>query len=86
MAMRDNASLTELIETTKRASPGAMAKIVAFARAAIQAEEVSEQTERDAWLEAAEPLEPYDWGTVDPKTLGQPVTYVEGIGAVVEFE
>ncbi len=32
--------------------------------------------EAKAWLQAdlAPPLEPYDWGDIDPSTLGRPVT------------
>ena len=40
------------------------------------------------WLEAdlAPPLEPYDWGDVDPSTLGEPLRYVEGQGWVTDKE
>lgn len=37
-----------------------------------------------AWLGAVEPIEPYEWGGVDPLSLGEPVEYVEGVGAVVK--
>lgn len=40
--------------------------------------------ESSAWLESVEPIEPYDWGGIDPLSLGEPVEYVEGIGAVVK--
>lgn len=40
--------------------------------------------ESSAWLGSVEPIEPYDWGGVDPLSLGEPVEYVEGIGAVVK--
>lgn len=40
--------------------------------------------ESQAWLGSVEPIEPYDWSGVDPMTLGEPVKFVEGIGAVVE--
>lgn len=48
------------------------------------------QHEMDAetreWMEAdlVEPLPPYDWGNVDPLTLGKPVRYVAGMGLVIE--
>ncbi len=37
------------------------------------------------WLEAdlAPPMEPYDWGDVDPNTLGKPILYVPGEGIMV---
>lgn len=40
--------------------------------------------ESRVWLGAVEPIEPYDWGGVDPLSLGEPVEYVEGVGAVVK--
>ena len=83
MAMRDDARLAELLQTVGRASPGALARIVAFARRTVQAEEAKAAAEHQAWLDAAEPLEPYDWGGVEPTSLGRPVTFVEGRGAVV---
>ena len=40
------------------------------------------------WLETdishLEEYEHYDWGDLDPLTLGKPVEYVSGIGFVVE--
>lgn len=48
------------------------------------------QHEMDAetreWIEAdlVEPLPPYDWGNVDPLTLGKPVRYVADMGLVIE--
>ena len=38
------------------------------------------------WMEAdlMEPLPPYNWGDVDPLTLGNPVSYVPGVGLVIE--
>jgi hypothetical protein len=40
------------------------------------------------WLETdlshISELEPYDWGDIDPTTLGKPVHYEPGIGFVVE--
>jgi hypothetical protein len=83
MAMSDDRALFELIETARKASPGAMARIVAFAREAVQVEAKQDEAEREAWLDSAEPLEPYDWGNADPAALGQRVTYIEGVGAVV---
>lgn len=50
-------------------------------------EEVDAETR--AWLDAepAPPLEPYDWGDVDPETLGQGrVEYVQGKGWIVTGE
>lgn len=43
--------------------------------------------ERD-WLESdlsrLEEYEPYNWGSLDPLTLGKPLQYVPNIGLVVE--
>ena len=49
------------------------------------AEEQELDEESRLWLEAdlAPPLEPYDWGDVDPSTLGKPIRYVPGEGIVV---
>lgn len=49
----------------------------------------AEDEETQAWLDAplAPPLEPYDWGDVDPKTLGQgQVRYVQGRGWTITDE
>lgn len=44
-------------------------------------------TEKD-WLESdlsrLEEYEPYEWGELDPLTLGKAVQYIPGIGLVVE--
>lgn len=53
---------------------------------AVEVETMS-QEDQD-WLETdlsrLSEFEPYDWGDVDPTTLGKPVHYEPGIGFVVE--
>lgn len=48
----------------------------------------SEKTAERDWLDSdlsrLEEYEPYDWGEIDPLTLGKPVQYVPSIGLVVE--
>ena len=49
-------------------------------------EEAQERDEESrAWQSAdlAPPLEPYDWGDVEPSVLGKPIRYVPGEGIVV---
>jgi len=40
------------------------------------------------WLTAdlSPPLEPYDWGEIDPDTLGKPIHFEVGVGFIVEGE
>jgi hypothetical protein len=42
--------------------------------------------ESEAWLSAdlAAPLEGYEWGDVDPGSLGKAIDYQPGVGIVVE--
>ena len=48
----------------------------------------SETTDNKDWLDKdisrLEDYEPYDWGEIDPLTLGKPVKYIPNIGLVVE--
>ncbi|NET89270.1 MAG: hypothetical protein F6K45_14445 [Kamptonema sp. SIO1D9] len=45
------------------------------------------EAERD-WLESdlanLDKYDPYDWGDLDPQTLGKPLIYVPDLGFVVE--
>lgn len=45
-------------------------------------------TEDQAWLEADTEgeLPPYNWGEIDPLTLGKPVEYIPGEGTVIVEE
>lgn len=36
-----------------------------------------------ALLAALDTLPPYDWGTLDPTTLGDPVHVIPGVGAAI---
>ena len=38
----------------------------------------------DSNLSRLEDYEPYDWGEIDPLTLGKPVKYIPNIGLVVK--
>jgi hypothetical protein len=54
----------------------------------IASTELSENTADQDWLESdlshLEEYEPYDWGDLDPLTLGKPIKYVPDLGFVVE--
>jgi hypothetical protein len=49
--------------------------------------ELMDQKDKD-WLESDlshfSEIEPYDWGDVDPASLGKPIYYEPGLGFVVE--
>lgn len=47
-------------------------------------QQVTEQDWLSGDLSRLEEYEPYDWGELDPLTLGKAVQYVPGIGLVVE--
>jgi hypothetical protein len=50
----------------------------------ISDEELENSGWRELYLEGEIP--PYDWGDVDPMTLGQPARYVPGVGVVIAEE
>lgn len=64
--------------------PAKLAEVADFIQWLRAKQERELSAESRAWLDVAEPIEPYEWGGVDPLTLGEPVTFVEGVGAIVE--
>ncbi len=54
----------------------------------ISTKELGENTVDQNWLEGdlscLEQYEPYDWGNVDPLTLGKPVKYILDVGFRIE--
>ncbi|WP_293134223.1 hypothetical protein [Microcoleus sp. bin38.metabat.b11b12b14.051] len=50
----------------------------------ISDEELENSAWRELYLESEIP--PYDWGDVNPMTLGKPVRYVSGVGCVITEE
>lgn len=55
-------------------------------RVAGRATEMDRETELWLGADLGGELPPYDWGELDPLTLGHPVRYVPGVGLIVEQE
>lgn len=72
----------EMVEELSPADLAVVARMLRGLRA--PAGEMDEETR--AWLDAdlGERLLPYDWGDVDPMTVGEPLRYVPGVGWVGE--
>lgn len=73
-----------LAELARGLDAGTLAEVADFIGYLRAKRERELDAESKAWQDNAEPLEPYEWGSVDPMTLGEPVVYVEGVGAVTE--
>ncbi|GEM_PF-5379342 len=73
-----------LAELARGLGPAKLAEAADFIEWLRAKQERELNAESIAWLGAADPLEPYEWGGVDPMTLGEPVKFIDGVGAVVE--
>lgn len=83
MGEADRLTPEGLADLARELGPAKLAEVADFIGYLKAKQDKELNVESSAWLDAVEPLEPYDWGGVDPMSLGEPVTYVEGVGAVV---
>ena len=80
MGVPDDLDLSEIAKGLGSDQLAEIADFIAFLKSRLESRL---EGESKAWLEAVEPIEPFDWGEADPLTMGLPVDYVEGKGATV---
>lgn len=83
--MAEKMSVDRLVEAVKGFGPQQLAEVIKFAEYTRAKAERMVDEETQAWMDAdlAPPLEPYDWGGVDPLSLGKPIEWDEAECAFV---